>query len=429
MHEPRRRSFAAAAWRRCRGAARLARRCTEYPRGLVTGTRNGAAGECEETGRVAAHKACGRDLEGFSRVPSDPLCRLPDGLTLIGPPPRVQPGEVVGVVVARNEELRLGAALRHYRQLGIGPILLLDNGSTDGTRAIAAGVPRVHVVAASGRYADSGFGIAWINAVLDRFARDHWALMFDADELLVFPGADAAGSLPALCAHLDRVGSECLQAFMLDLFPREPLHSVAYRAGQDLLQAAPWFEPPRLRREAIPDFPHVAEYGGIRQRIFFPHTQPDRPLRFLHEKLYNLGFRLAVLRDAAWFGRLAPPFPPNLTKVPLLRWRAGVRFLSAHATTALRRAAQQPTGVLLHFKFLQDFHERAMDAVARNAHYAGSIEYREYLRALTRDPDLTLFGPASQRYGGPEHLTRLGLMADSTGWRAERLAQSSALVD
>ena len=36
---------------------------------------------------------------------------------------------------------------------------------------------------------------------LDRFARDHWVLVVDADELLVFPGCERAG-LPALCAHL-----------------------------------------------------------------------------------------------------------------------------------------------------------------------------------------------------------------------------------
>ncbi|SDB72028.1 glycosyltransferase family 2 protein [Belnapia rosea] len=350
---------------------------------------------------------------------------LPFGLRLVGPPPAPRPGEAFGIVIARNEALRLGAAIRHARRLGVGPIILIDNLSTDATREVALAHSRVHVVEAPGSFADSNFGIDWVNALLHRFAHGHWVLMFDADEMLVFPGSDSPGALPRLCAHLDGLGAEGLLTFMLDMFPREPLHATHYAPGQELLDAAPWFEPPQLRQEREPDFPHIATYGGIRERLFFPETIPTRPGRFLHQKLYNAGWRLPALRQAAWYAGLAPRRSPNLTKLPLVRWREGMAFRSAHALTPLALMAEQPSGILLHFKFLQDFHARVLDAVARGAHYNGSAEYRRYLAALKRNPDFTLFGPRSLRYAGPEQLAALGLLRDTPAWATARRLETA----
>lgn len=345
---------------------------------------------------------------------------MPFGMRVVGAPPEPAAGEVVGVMVARNEALRIGAAIRHARRLGIGPVIVIDNLSSDDTRAVATSLPRVSVIEAPESYTGSGYGIDWINAVLDRFARGHWALMFDADELLVFPGSELENSLPLLCAHLDSLGAEGLRTIMLDCFPGGPLHATRYRPEQELLEAAPWFEPPKLWREAAPNFPYVAEYGGIRERLFFPNAAPGRPLRAVYQKLYNLGWRLPMLRQARWFQRAAPGRPPNLTKVPLVRWRDGTRFLTAHSVTPLAMAPRQPSGVLLHFKFLQDFHDRVVDAVRRKAHFDGSVEYRRYLAALRRDPDVTLRSARSLRYAGTDQLVRLGLMHDTPEWVAAR---------
>jgi hypothetical protein len=352
---------------------------------------------------------------------------LPFGLRLIGPAPAPRPGEVIGVVIARDEALRLGAAIRHARHLGVGPIILFDNQSTDSTREVALRHSRLHVVEAPGGFAEANFGIDWVNAVLDRHAGGHWVLLFDSDEMLVFPGSEAPGALPRLCTHLDGLGSEGLVTVMLDLFPREPLHATQYRPEQDLLDAAPWFEPPQLRQEPAPDCPYIATYGGIRERLFFPEAIPTRPARFLHQKLFNLGWRLPPLRRAGWYARLAPRRSPNLSKLPLLRWRKGMAFRSPHTTAPLTLAAEQPSGVLLHFKFLQDFHARVLDAVARNVHYDGSAEYRRYLAALKRDPDFTLHSARSLRYAGPGQLQALGLLRDTPAW-AEARADARSLA-
>ena len=351
---------------------------------------------------------------------SSMIADLPFGLRVVGEAPKVSEGEILGVVVARNEALRLGASMRHARHLGIGPIIVIDNLSDDATRAVAAGFERAHVVEAPGSYAGSRFGVDWLNAVLDRFGQHRWTLVFDADEQLVFPGSEAPQALPRLCAHLAMQGSECLRTIMLDLFPREPLHATRYHPDQALVEAAPWFEPPWLRQEAVAHFPYVSEYGGVRERLFFPEIDPRRPLQRLRQKLYNLGWRLPLLRRSPRYAKLAPRRSPNMTKVPLVRWRDGARFINAHSLAPMAIAEGQPSGVLLHFKFLQDFHDRVLDAVSRDAHFDGSAEYHRYLAALRRNPRFTLHDERSLRYAGPAQLVDLGLMRDTAAWQAAR---------
>jgi hypothetical protein len=348
---------------------------------------------------------------------------LPNGLAPIGAPPVLADGDIVALMVTRNEALRLPSALRHLRRLGVDRVLLVDNRSTDGTLDIAARDDRVSLVDAPGSYADSNFGVGWTNALLDRYAQGHWVLVVDADELLVFPGSDrpGGGALCALCRHLDAIGSEALPTILLDCFPERPLRDVRFRSGDDLLAAAPWFEPPSPRRDVCEHFPYYQQYGGLRERLFFPEADPKRPARFAHQKLYNLLWRLEPLRSSRWFRNLAPKRSPNITKVPLLRWREGSGLVnSTHMLRPAALAPEQPSGVLLHFKFLQDFHARAEDAVARGAHFDGSREYRRYLEALERDPAFSLHSGRSVRYAGPEQLVELGLMRDTPAWAEAR---------
>ena len=330
------------------------------------------------------------------------LAALPDGLAPIGAPPAIAGGDIVALMVTRNEALRLPSALRHLRFLGVDRVLLVDNRSADGTREIAARDKRVHLVDAPGSYAGSNFGVDWTNALLDRYALGHWVLVVDADELLVFPGSDRPGGLGlrALCRHLDAIGSEALPTILLDCFPKGPLRDLRFRSGDDLTEAAPWFEPLSPRREQSGHFPYFQQFGGLRERLFFPEADPGRPARMVHQKLYNLFWNLPPLRAAGWFQAPAPK--------------------RTHMLRPLAIAPEQPSGVLLHYKFLQDFHARAEDAVARGAHYDGSREYRRYLEALERDPAFSLHSGRSVRYTGPDQLVSLGLMRDTPAWAAAR---------
>ena len=38
-------------------------------------------------------------------------------------------------------------------------------------------------------------------------------------------------------------------------------------SGDDLTEAAPWFEPPSPRREGSEHFPYYQQFGGVRERL------------------------------------------------------------------------------------------------------------------------------------------------------------------
>lgn len=106
--------------------------------------------------------------------------------------------EVAAVVGVRDEVSLIRTCVLHLKQLGVSGVVVVDNGSTDGTREIlgelAAGDPDIALVLNSGdptrdvRYFEQGIRVA-----KQSFAPD-WILIQDADEFLVVPD----GSLDAV---------------------------------------------------------------------------------------------------------------------------------------------------------------------------------------------------------------------------------------
>ncbi|MBL8771754.1 MAG: glycosyltransferase family 2 protein [Phenylobacterium sp.] len=279
-----------------------------------------------------------------------------------------RPGEIRACLVVRNEMLRLQSVLDHHRALGVDRFLVIDDGSTDGTRAFVAAQPDAHLLTGEGRFAARRLG--WVNAVLDAYCDGHWTLTVDADEQFVFPAFDRVG-LRQLCRFLDGQGAEGLLALMLDMFGGGDVREAVHTPGDPLVETCPWFDPGPYHAVRAGPFPHVQFHGGPRARLFdFTAYQPR---------------------------------PPVLSKVPLVKWRRGRRYLMAtHAITPL--SLPPMLAALLHFKFLSDFPERVAVAIDEGQHYGGSREYRAYRDGLGADGGLVLRDERSLRYRGPDQL-------------------------
>jgi hypothetical protein len=111
---------------------------------------------------------------------------------------------------------------------------------------------------------------------------------------------------------------------------------------------------------------------------------------------------------------------PFLTKIPFIRWLPGTRYVDPHATTPIRLS--EITGVLLHFKFLEDFFARVNIEAIRKEHWDGASEYARYLAKLKANPSLSFHYPGSVEYEGSEQLIRLGLLHEDHGWMRIRTA-------
>ncbi|SLN17813.1 hypothetical protein ROJ8625_00578 [Roseivivax jejudonensis] len=301
----------------------------------------------------------------------------------------IAPGVVLAFTVVRNEALRLPYFLSHYRALGVGHFLVVDNDndSDDDTRALLVDQPDVSLWHTTARYRAARFGLDWCGWLRMRHGHGRWCLTVDADELLVYPGCDRT-DLPALTRWLDRQGLSGFGALMLDLYPAGPLDAVRYTPGQDPTEVLRHFDAGPYRSVRQRPMGNLWTQGGARERAFFA----DAPRR-----------------------------SPTLNKIPLMRWnRRHVYVNSTHSALPPRLNALYdgpggmcPSGVLLHTKFLPDAPARAARERARGEHFHTPEMFADYYVSVEAAP--TLHHAGSVRYTGPAQLAALGL-ATPGGW-------------
>lgn len=302
-----------------------------------------------------------------------------DELDRLGPAPApLLSGEVAVFACVRNESLRLPYFLRYYRGLGVTRFIVVDNDSSDGTTALLQSQADVDLFHTARSYAGSHCGVGWLNGLLREFGCDHWVLVVDADELLVYPGCETV-PLPAFVKTLEASRADGLLTFLLDMYPDGPIQGTRYEPGAPLPAACPYFDVDSYTLGAEGLRARLPERGGPRRRLFWQSGRDDRG------------------------------HPPFLQKVPLVKWREDLRYLaSTHLIDGLHLAST--TGVLLHFKFLGDFAERSRIEVERGQHWDNAAQYQAYAATLSATPGLSAMYPGSTPYRGSRQLVELGLM-------------------
>ena len=82
----------------------------------------------------------------------------------------------------------------------------------------------------------------------------------------------------------------------------------------------------------------------------------------------------------------ARPRAACLTKVPLVRWDSNHGTYSTHFVS--RKTVAPDTGVLLHFKFLHDFHDRPFKKPRGANTTMAQANTRDTLEKLRKNPDM-----------------------------------------
>jgi hypothetical protein len=291
--------------------------------------------------------------------------------------PELDAGAIVLVACVRDEMIRIGQFLDHYRRIGVDHFAIVDNGSEDGTAEWLEQQVDVSLYRTSQSFG-GGRGWAWIETLLERHAAGRWCLVADADELLVYPGYPDR-SLRDVIAYHEANGFTAMASVMLDMY-------------------AATLCPPKEAVGSLFDLcPHY-DSNGIRVacRVLLDRAQ-DR---------LTGGFRERVLGTRV-----------ILNKVALFHNQPGIRLsLSNHAIIGAR--CSDLRAVHLHFKFLADFHERVVLAIARGEYWNGSSEYRSYARALGDRKTLDVLYAGSRRWAGTQPLIDSGIMRTSA--RLER---------
>jgi len=287
------------------------------------------------------------------------------------------PSEIVVAAVMRDEALRLPAFLGHYRSLGADRFIVIDNGSTDETLSTLDGQDDVTLYQINASYRDSACGIEWINQVLSEVLRGNWVVIADADEHLVYPRSETV-TLAQLTEYLDFTQATALIAPLIDMYPAGSIAEVEYRRGDPLIAACSFFDADTYQFQKLEQGLKVVARGGPRDRLF-------------------------------WHGRNRASLPPYLLKVPLLRWSPSTALVaSTHHVAGVQ--VSRLTGVLLHFKLLQDFAWSVTREADREEHFDYGAQYKAYLEVLAADPEASAYFNRSVRYRDSLQIVELGLM-------------------
>jgi len=285
------------------------------------------------------------------------------------------PDDVLLFLPVHNGADYLDWFLDHYRSLGVDHFFVVDNASTDDTLQRLKSEPDVSLFSNGDSFARAGFGVLWINHLMQRFGVGHWCFHVDSDEGFVFPGSDNGRTLRELIAYCDDRGFGLVPAIALDMYPER----VDASAGSDPFAASCYFDTDYL---SIPTElpPYAIVQGGLRRRL--------------------------------------TGLASSMHKSPLVRVSADVRYIEcSHSTTHVPVA--DVWGAILHYKFVGDIRRRVSNAIARGEHFGEAISYRRLSESVQSEAaDGLLLSSFSRRYTGTSQLVELGLLPCSTAWMA-----------
>nr|WP_282563353.1 glycosyltransferase family 2 protein [Gymnodinialimonas phycosphaerae] len=300
-------------------------------------------------------------------------------------------------MLVHNEAHLLPDLFAHYRAMGSVQYVVIDDRSTDTTRAIVQDQPDVTLFEPLDGSTYARDKRDWRGSLLDALASGKWCVVIDADERLVWRGYPER-TLSDLIATMEAQGAQALIATMLDMYADT---SIADHVSHDapLAKTFPCYDDPQRDplayraaltpkrfRQKFP-LPNSVLMGGMRDRLFDASGHRHSYLtRLLQSKVLTRPRHVpdAALLGAALVTRLTRPRgdkpPLNLTKVPLVKWRTGLRYNGgAHHLSANLPLAHE-AGVLLHFPVT-----RGLEGIAylanRGQHASGGGYYRSILES------------------------------------------------
>jgi glycosyltransferase involved in cell wall biosynthesis len=321
------------------------------------------------------------------------------------------PGRPTVYSIMRNERFFLEAFFDHYRTLGVGQFLVLDDGSTDGSLdylrsqrdCVVLGSDlrygqEIRVRMPDGRVRAERAGVLFKRVIGETFCSGDYGLYADADEFLVLP--PAVPDLPTLYARLRERGIDAVVASLVEFYPEsagdlrgtpQP-HSFA-----DLLALYPYFDAVPLVRFRPGLAPKRINVSASR-RLFARYgiTRPAAPLRGMPR----------------WTARLRRRLPGKSAtmKTPIVRWREGVWISDTHRSNV--RPSSEVLVAFAHFKFNHRLAQKTEEALRLRSYAGKSEKYELYAELMIRmrADDARLMGPDSVRYAGPADFARSGLV-------------------
>jgi len=296
----------------------------------------------------------------------------------------IAPEEVVCFSTVRNEALRIQSFLNHHRSIGIDRFIIVNNASDDETADILSAQSDVSLFFTDEEFSKSEYGLNWLHPLLDKYRHDSWALTLDADELFVYPHYERS-NIGKLCHYLSAKNCAAMLTIMLDMYSNKPIKNTVHHPSTSLIDTCPYLDagPYEIQRHTDV-FPFIEFKGGARRRYFWtPNTDV---------------------------------FPPCITKVPLVKWGSCCRYWKNHYMHPSPGDLSGIPGAVLHFKYLDDFHAKAIIESIREQHFANAKEYKQYKKMMDQDPEASLYYHKSIRFESSRTLLDHNIIKSELDW-------------
>ncbi len=329
-----------------------------------------------------------------------------DVVRFVGATP--EPGRTSLFSLFRDEMFFAPAFFDHYRSLGVEQFLILDDGSTDGTRQFLLAQPDCVLLASDlgygqeityldprGHAVRQRAGIYFKMAIPRAFLDGTYVTYVDADEFLILP--PGVTGIAEVIARLAARGDACCAASIVEFFPET---AAGLRTGPapaslaDLLGAYGFFQPEPMVEIDADGFPR-AQGRSKSARLFERHGI----------RIAKRGLRKRLIGLIAPEYRKSPQF-----KTPIFRCDDATFLTGTH--TCNQPAPRDVLLTIAHFVFTAQFEAKVARALDWRSHVNGSDKYEHYarlLQALATGPG-ALTDATSTRFTSPDQFVAAGLM-------------------
>lgn len=258
--------------------------------------------------------------------------------------------EAAIVSLMKNAAYHIREFIEHHQALGISHILIIDNGSTDDTIAIASTYPNVTIL--QNRLLPKFYECVLRSESAKRVLEGGWVLFVDSDELF----EPAAGTLPKLLAYLDQNNYTNMATQMLDLYDPEP-----YFKSKGVSYAEALKRNNQYSLERVFPAPYNTSLNNP-YHWFLTQLQCNEP---------KMNLKIGGIRHEV-FGEWC-----LLTKHSLVRNEKGINLM-IHPHFASNVNVADVSGLLRHYKLSGDYLARDEHSVQTN-----TWDHEQDLRRLT----------------------------------------------
>jgi hypothetical protein len=326
--------------------------------------------------------------------------------------PLTADGKITSVICPVRDEIGLlPHFLGHHRRLGVRQFILIDNASADGTTEYALSQPDCIVYHTDESYYGSAYGRDWINRILADNDYAGWLIYLDADEHLLYRGAECC-PVQGFLQRLEAEGADCALAVMVDMYPDTDFASVKIEPHDNLHAKLPWFDSDYVMRpwptrpwDPAPENFRLQVLGGPRCRLLsnFERERRRGALQYTLASQVDRFVDYVPLPLMPALARVWPREMPEQQKKPVNFVRPGFAYANSHASSNRREAGELVA--LLHFKFCHELQQRLRYAATEGNHHRRGLAHHQLDFALRRWGRRSLTYPGS-RATAPRAISR-----------------------